>query len=74
MSTKFKVYDRETGEPLKGHENDYVVMTQNGSFMRITSDGWYTYANGLDMSKYKVKFKKNIIRLAEKHKDWIEYE
>ena len=72
MSTKFKVYDRETGEVLKGNEDDYVVMTQNGSFMRITSDGWYTYANRLDMSRYKVKFKKNIIRLAEKYKDWNE--
>ena len=57
MSFKFKVFNRETGERLKGNKNDYVVMTDTGGFMRVTFDGFYEGCNKLDMSKFKIEWR-----------------
>ena len=55
MSFKFKVFDRETGERLKGNKNDFVVMTDTGGFMRVTFDGFYQSVCRLNMKRYEVK-------------------
>lgn len=59
MSFKFKVFDKSTGDRLKGNRSKFTVMTDTGGFLEITSDGFYTYVGKLDMNKYKVELKEN---------------
>ena len=69
MSTKFKVYSRETGNTIKLKEGEHVVMTQNGRFLIVGNDGWYDHVRSLDMSRFQVRFKENMKRLVDKYKD-----